>query len=216
MLKQPRKAPRANGRPSLTPEEAEGMRSAIVDAAREIILEGGMPKLTARNLQDRTGMSVGKIYHYFDDMDAVATAVNSRTLADLDQMMVDEALSDPDASPTDILIGLALAYHHFARQEPKLWSALFERGITVMVTSTADWHLQEHLRLIGYVVKALCRLLPGRNEEACWLHARTLLSAVHGVVFLSVEGRYVAVPRESVDEELRFLVGGFCKGMSAV
>ncbi|MBJ7328557.1 MAG: TetR/AcrR family transcriptional regulator C-terminal domain-containing protein [Solirubrobacteraceae bacterium] len=61
-----RKAP--NSRSGIT-------REAIVDAAAELLAEGGLDALTMRRLGDRLGISAMTLYRYFDDKDALLDAV---------------------------------------------------------------------------------------------------------------------------------------------
>nr|WP_306228960.1 TetR-like C-terminal domain-containing protein [Aurantimonas sp. CSK15Z-1] len=196
-----------------TEDEENAIRSRIVEAARRQIEADGLAALKARALAEGLGMATGKIYSYFADLDAVVVAVNSQTLARLDATIVAALPDRNEAPPREVLVGLALAYHRFAVDNVHLWSALFERASVTMRAPTAGWHLDEHLRLMGYITGALQRLSPTMGEADAWRHARTLLAAVHGIVSTALAGFFVAVPRDQVADELAFLVTRVCDGL---
>jgi len=55
----------------------------ILVAAAELLAETDAEKITVRTLAARSGVSVGTIYQFFEDVDAVRSAVAERTRGDL-------------------------------------------------------------------------------------------------------------------------------------
>ena len=52
--------------------ETEAM---ILDAARGLLAEGGLPALSMRVVAERVGLSATAIYHYFDGKDDLVSSV---------------------------------------------------------------------------------------------------------------------------------------------
>jgi AcrR family transcriptional regulator len=59
----------------------------ILEAAAELLAEGGVEALTTRSLSAHTGIPVGTIYRYFEDRDAILAAYLDRQLAGIDQAL---------------------------------------------------------------------------------------------------------------------------------
>ncbi len=64
------------------PAQARGQRrvEAILDAAAAMIREAGLEGLTVHGLAERAGTSIGSMYHFFPDLDAVIVALADRHL----------------------------------------------------------------------------------------------------------------------------------------
>lgn len=55
----------------------------VLDAAMEIVQEGGLEALTIARLADRVDAAVGALYRYFPGKEALVVALQTRALADL-------------------------------------------------------------------------------------------------------------------------------------
>lgn len=58
--------------------ESSAMRAALVDAAEELIREGGYPAVTARNLADKVNLKRQIVHYYFKSIDDIFIAVIQR------------------------------------------------------------------------------------------------------------------------------------------
>ncbi|MQY43946.1 hypothetical protein GG681_14965 [Epibacterium sp. SM1969] len=106
---------------------------------------------------------------------------------------------------------LAARYVDFARNNRLLWISLFEHRPTE-AQSIPDWHRQEHAVLIMGIMAPLKRLRPDLDEPGLALKARTTFAAVHGVVLLALQGRFVGVPMASLHQEVSALVAAMTRG----
>jgi AcrR family transcriptional regulator len=64
--------------PKVSAEHREGVRTAILDAAFECLVEHGANGVTARAIAARAGLSPGTIYLYFDGKDDLFPALAER------------------------------------------------------------------------------------------------------------------------------------------
>jgi AcrR family transcriptional regulator len=188
-----------------TSERRGALRETLIEAAEQAIALGGLTQLKARDLARAAGCALGAIYTVFPDLDALILAVNARTLDHIDR-----AMRAPDAvrnTPMDAehaiarLVELATSYLDFAVAQTGLWRALFEHRLPAGQTVPADY-LAQQMALFRHIVAPLEALQPDMNERARLMLARSLFSAVHGVVDLGLEEKLTAVPLP----ELRRLV----------
>lgn len=189
----------------------EDLRLRVLDAASQLIAEQGLQGLRARDIAERAGCALGGLYTVFADLDDLILHVNSRTLGDMEKTLTEAAAVRGDAPPFEVL---ALAYLGFARQKARLWSALFEHRMPEGV-AVPDWHLQEHVFLVGLIIQPLSAILPDLSQEDLVIRAKTLFAAVHGVIALSLDNRYVGLPSAALEDEVRALARALAAGIRA-
>ncbi|HEY8161836.1 MAG: TetR/AcrR family transcriptional regulator [Methylocystis sp.] len=186
------------------------LRERLLEVARQSVAERGLAGLKARDLAAEAGCALGAIYTAFDDLDELTLRVNLSTLERLGQSL-DAALNQ--ASPSDALLALAHAYLDFARREEPSWRALFEHRLSGGAR-VPDWYADARNQLFGRLEAPLARLLPHRDPPSRARLARTLFSAVHGVVALGLEEKLEATPPEALDAQLETLVRLIAAGLA--
>lgn len=189
----------------------EDLRLRLIEAARALIAEQGLSGLRARDIAERAGCALGGLYTVFADLDDLILHVNSRTLGDMERVLTAAVATRGDVPPFEVL---ALAYLGFAREKARLWSALFEHRMPEGV-AVPDWHLQEHVFLVGLIIAPLSAILPDLSQEALVTRAKTLFAAVHGVIALSLDNRYVGLPPTALEREVRQLARALAAGIRA-
>lgn len=187
----------------------EILKEKILLAAEKRIETQGLAALRARDVTKDAGCALGSLYNAFEDLDLLILAVNSRTLARLHASL--QSASASQASPEEKLLALALAYLDFGTENPNLWAALFDHRMQPGVP-VPQWHLEEHVVLISEIISPLSQLSPNLDDDTLASRARTVFSAVHGIVKLSLEGRFVALDPESVRTELSEFVSQYLRG----
>jgi hypothetical protein len=107
--------------------------------------------------------------------------------------------------PGDQLLLLAQRYLDFARAHPKLWRALFDHRLPDG-KQFPEWHIVNQANLLMHIAKPLAKLQPALPEQDLMIRARTMFAAVHGIVAISLDNRFVGLPTPSLDLELsRFI-----------
>jgi AcrR family transcriptional regulator len=194
------------------------LRDALVDAAERTIDAEGLRGLKARELAYKVGCAVGAIYNVVTDLDDLIYAVNARTLAALEAKLTEAGAAARSEKggiegALDRLVRLALAYTEFAAAHTRRWRAVFDhqpapgRGIP-------DWYLADQLRLFGYVEEPLKVLRPDDAPARRALVARSLVSAVHGIVVLGLEEKLQLLPRPVLREQVTLLVAAMGRGLA--
>ncbi|KAB0246060.1 TetR/AcrR family transcriptional regulator, partial [Escherichia coli] len=96
--------------------------TALVQAALELLEEGGATELSLRAAARRAGVSTAAPYRHFADRDALLSAVAAVGYRDLATQL--EAANPSPETPDD-LADIAIAYVNFALQRPGLFRAMF-------------------------------------------------------------------------------------------
>ncbi len=221
------------------------LREKILDAAESLIAEHGLGGLKAREVAGAAGCALGAIYTVFADLDEVILRVGLRTLARLEEALsapgegdaLDHAAFERKRSNADNVIDfksserdpsekpastfshralerLALAYLAFARRETPSWRALFDYRLPPGA-SLPDWFAIRRDRLFTLLEAPLSALLPERAAEEVRREARTLFSAVHGIVALGLEEKLGESGDASLEAELSEFVVTFSRGLAA-
>ncbi|BDV38708.1 TetR/AcrR family transcriptional regulator [Methylocystis bryophila] len=175
-------------------------------AAQTLIADKGLAGLKAREVAQAAGCALGAIYTVFADLDELILRVNARTLTRLEAALAQEG--DGDA-----LEVLALAYLAFARREEPSWRALFGFRLPPG-SSLPDWFVTERDRLFALLESPLSELLPDHAPEDVRRTARTLFSAVHGIVSLGLEDKLGDSAGVMLEAELEAFVGTFARGLA--
>lgn len=189
----------------------QDLTKRLLDAAQNRITQDGLSNVRARAVVEEAGCALGTIYKCFEDFDDLILKVNSRTLAALSEALADALNSMPsDSNP---LTTMALAYAKFARAHPNLWAALFEHRMPQNVP-VPDWHIEEHAILFEQLITLIDGQFTDLDPEATSVRARTFFSAIHGIVSISLQDRFVGVPEDKLETELKVITDFLNSGES--
>ena len=193
-------------------ERRTKLRESLILAAEKSISAGGLAGLKTRELAREIGCANGAVYNLVADMDELILLVGSRTLARLDALLTAAESSGP-ASPAPTLVLIAVAYCDFAAENLELWRALFEHRMTPG-KPVPEWAVSEQMDLFRHIYRPLAALFPDRSREELSVTARSLFSAVHGMVLLGLEQKLIAVPVEALRAEIATIVRAMVKGLT--
>src|SRR5271165_1094151 len=190
------------------------LREQLIDAAERTIAENGLAALKARDLAREVGCAVGTIYNVFEHLDELVLCVGSRTLTMLKTALGAVRPPDRDGSTQDAeddMVRLALAYLDFAATHTVRWRALFEHRMSEARPLPA-WFVEQQHALFAQAERPLAALLPEIDRGARRTLARTLFSAVHGIVALGLEENLVSQPLPDLRNQLAVTVRAIATG----
>lgn len=187
------------------------LREALLAAAERAIAEAGLPGLKAREVAREAGCALGAVYTAFADLDALVLAVNARTFDALDAHLRAAALPD-GAEPVARVAALAEAYLDYAARHRPRWAALFEHRLPAG-RELAAWYAEKQAELFRHVEGAVAALRPGLDGAEVAGLARTLFSAVHGVVSLGLDEKLAPMPDEALRRQLRLVAEAMARGL---
>ena len=190
------------------------LRQQLIDAAERTIAEKGLAALKARDLARDAGCAVGTIYNVFEHLDELVLCVGLRTLAMLEAALAEVSPLGGHHSTekaADDLVRLALAYLEFAAKHTVRWRALFEHRMSE-ARSLPEWFVEQQHRLFVQVERPLAALLPELDQDARRILARTVFSAVHGIVALGLEEKLASLPLPDLASQLAATVRAIASG----
>ncbi len=191
-------------------ENRAALRQSLLSAAQAQIIANGQEGLKARDITKDAGCGLGTLYSAFDDLDHLVVCVNTETLKmlakTLDKFVARQKTDDGR------IVALAQGYLGFACDHKNLWEALFNYKFADKFV-LPESHLKELALLFDKIAVPLAGICPDLNEEERSLKAKTLFSAVHGIVSISLQDRYVAVPRAELERQLIGFVEEVLAGM---
>jgi AcrR family transcriptional regulator len=203
---------------SNTQQRRDRLRTALVLAAEDTIAKGGLQELRARTLAEKAGCAVGAIYNAVADLDELVLLANMRTLAALERdltaaLEAAERISNEQEPAIAQLVRLALAYLAFAVANTPRWRALFDHQMPGR--DVPDWYRDEQHRLFRQVEEPLRVLQPRATAKRRALLARSLFSAVHGLVRLGLEEKLQAIPLTVLREQMTYIITTIGRGMAS-
>jgi AcrR family transcriptional regulator len=179
------------------------LRAALLDAALEVLEEGGATALSLRAVARRAGVSPAAPYRHYADREALVSAVAAVGYLDLAERL---GAAHPAPSTAEQLADVAVAYVRFAIERPALFRIMFsepcDRDNDERVAATAAVTL--------YLREIVARAFPDSDPEAL---APAIWALVHGLAFLHLDGKLDATDPAAVDERVRGAVAAIL-GMS--
>jgi len=191
-------------------ERRENLKLRLIEAASARVQAHGLGGVRARDITADAGCALGALYKVFADLNELMLRVNARTLAALDATLTETTRNAADAPAA--LKALAIGYLSFARENRNLWTALFEHRMPEGASLPA-WHVGQLTILIEHIIEPLATLQPSLDAHRLTVRARTLFSAVHGIVSISLEDRFVGLAPAEIESELENFVDTFVEGI---
>jgi AcrR family transcriptional regulator len=161
-------------------ESAAGTRRALLDAARELLNEGGPQKVTLREVGARADVSRGAAYRHFADKESLLAAVGAESWDRITDAL--GRLGPAPAGDGAALLASALGVlSSVARDEPEVYRMMFtvpaqnpEIAIHAAVRAQVEF-----VRIVASVV----------GEEHAHLYGAMLLTCALGIASMESTGQ---------------------------
>ncbi|MEA2145494.1 MAG: hypothetical protein QOG59_1081 [Solirubrobacteraceae bacterium] len=168
------------------------LSAALVQAAMELLQEGGETDLSLRAVARRAGVSPAAPYRHYADREALVSTVAAVGYRELAERL---AAAHPSPSSAEQLASVAIAYVQFALERPALFRIMFtepcDRDNSERVTATAA--------VSQYVRAIVARTFPQADAEAL---ATAIWALVHGLACLHLDGKLDASRPAAVAERI--------------
>lgn len=159
----------------------EELTQLAIDAGQELVIKEGPSALTARRVASEIGYTAGTLYNLFENIDALAAAINIRSMEAFADKL-DAVTNGKADAPTQLRLA-SQAYLDFHREDPHLWSLLFAVPID---HQSEEYHLAIH-RIFDPIVAAFQNL--SQNPDEARQKAKVLWSTLHGICLLQQSGK---------------------------
>lgn len=183
-------------------ERSHKRYQAILDAAAEVFAERGVEAATTQEIAERADTSIGSVYRFFSDKQALFQAVLDRVAAN-ERELLESVFADAFDESIPTLIDRAIdVYAAFNAQEPG-WYAIW-RHLNLHTASDKSGHtlrderLRRLLMLVGYYA-------PHLDEVRREVVATTVLALLTSM--LAAAERQPSPMRERLLEETKRILG---------
>lgn len=192
-------------------DEKRGLlKQKVFNAAFQRINQDGLTGLRARDIAKDAGCSLGSLYNAYQDLDDLILHVNSRVL----DMLKEDISSNVDEGheAEAALVNLAVNYMNFAYTHYNLWTSLF--GHTMQDNAPIpDWYTEQTNATFLTLIAPLLKLRPELDETQAFILVRTLFSAVHGIITINLQERFISIPKDMLEIQLVEFVQTYAKGL---
>jgi len=196
---------------SLREQKKSKRRVLMLEIARRIISSKGLRLLKVRDVAEAADCSIGSVYNEFGDFDGLILAVNRETVEALTARLA----AVPSDDPIRQLQELAATYLEFFSQHANLLRSLYEHRMEDDRPFPEDILLMV-MRAFALMHQPLVRLMPERDPKEIAMLARLMFSAVHGIISLGLEERMVAVPPDSLRQQVAQFVDTHLIGLGVL
>jgi AcrR family transcriptional regulator len=194
-----------------TPQQARAQNKVdlILEAATRLIQRGGMDGLTTNAIAEAAGVSIGTLYQYFDNRDAVLEALSGRELEGLSNRVM-QAMTTARAGATGeririIVHSILTSYGGRRRVHRVLLEHALSRGPATRLNPLFK-SLTDMLTTAGPDGSGGVRR-PMRPADAF-----VLVYAFAGVMRAVVATENKQVPQHELEQSLTRLIAGFVEG----
>lgn len=161
------------------------LRRQVLKASLELIGQGGLDRLSMREVARKAGVSHQAPYHHFADREAILAALADEGFAKLKEDM-DRAAAKAPAKSIAAIEAMGRAYVDFALRHPAHFQVMF-RGDAVALDNYPEVRKREEaafaslVRLIDEVLVAEPAEVRRQIAMACW-------GLTHGLAMLVLQG----------------------------
>ena len=197
--------------PRKSPAQSRSLRMVddILEATARVLVKDGWEKASTNRIARVAGVSVGSLYQYFPNKEALILALSERHASEMMALFSETAArlagAPLEAAVPAFVRGMLDAH----RIEPQLHVALVHQLLASGLAGLDTIQQAAHDLVRGYLEIHRHALVVDDLDTAAWLCVTTVESVVHAAVLDPRGGRLEdpAVERELVAMLLRYLVG---------
>jgi AcrR family transcriptional regulator len=199
-------APETEPRTPRAPQQERGQRRVeqILDAAESVFAESGVDATSMQAIADRAESSVGSLYHFFPNKDAIVEAIGRR-YADRMRETNEQAmpLELAHLPPEELFERVITAQIGFVERTPAF--AAVHESIQRNCPAISD---ALNAAIAGHVGKFLSLRYPRMPEQERWASAMVSVATVHAMVHLALQ---VPQPHRGavIEEAKRMLIAHY-------
>ena len=193
-----------------TQQRSQQAVEALIQATGQVIAEQGLDGLTTVKVAARAGISIGSLYQYFENKEALLAALQDRMTRELSDMVNRTAPPLLDADIETIVRSLLLAAFDFFEREQGLYLEMLRNWYRLDIARGLHHFEQNMLEVTRVYLIAHARDLRLGNVPA-----QTFV-VINSVVFTLL--RYLSLPqrplfnRAQLIEELTALIARYVSG----
>jgi len=160
-------------------ESAAATRRSLLDAARELLNEGGPSRVTLREVGSRAEVSRGAAYRHFADKESLLAAVGAESWDRITEELA-QIRATPSADHAAFLKSALHALIEVGLKEPEVYRVMFTVPASnpEVAIDAATRAQEEFLWIVGSVV----------GDDRAHLYGAMLLTSAHGITSMGASG----------------------------
>ena len=188
--------------------QTKRMRSYFIDAAKDILEEEGVKKLSARKVGTRAGYSYATIYNYFKDLNELLTYCLADMLEDAYRALME--VKEGGLDPREQLIRYGVQYYTYFAKNPVLFDLLFVEDLGATPEGVSE--KMGEIPSVGQLLIATigeCAQAGYILEDEVEVLADLLASSIHGKLLFCLKRRSLEsmeVMAETIRREIGYLI----------
>ncbi len=177
------------------------LREALIATALSLISEKGPAGFTIAEAARAAGVSPAAPYRHFKDRDALLADIAERGFEAF-AAALSAAWQEGRPTPREAFQRLGRAYLAFAREEPALFAAMFESGLSFKDYPDLQGASDRAFGVLRDACEALIATLPGERRPPAMMVALHVWSLSHGIAALFARGDDARRPIPMEPEDL--------------
>ena len=174
---------------------ATDLRQKVLQASLALIEEGGLDRLSMREVARKSGVSHQAPYYYFGDREAILAAIAGEGFSKLGRSFL-RAVDQAGFKPAKALEAIGRAYVEFALRNPAYFQAMFRADAVPLDRYPDVRKLSDEA--FGKLVETIGKLFADQPSAARLTISIACWAMVHGLATLILEGtlaRTIEIPR---------------------
>jgi AcrR family transcriptional regulator len=187
------------------------LRQKVLDASLALIKEGGLDRLSMREVARKAGVSHQAPYHYFEDREAILAAIAGEGFSKLEHSL-GRAAAEAGAEPVKAVEAMGRAYVEFALRHPAYFQLMF-RADAVPLDRYPEARKRED-EAFGNLVEGIGKAFANQPAEVRQSIAIAAWAMVHGLATLILEGslaRKLKMPKARQKQMADEVIGTFTR-----
>jgi AcrR family transcriptional regulator len=191
--------------------KATDLRQKVLDASLALIEEGGLDRLSMREVARKAGVSHQAPYHYFGDREAILAAIAGEGFSKLGQLLA-RAAAQSGSEPVKAVEAMGQAYVEFALRSPAYFQAMF-RADAVPLDRYPEARKREE-EAFERLVESVGQVFADQPTEVRQSLAVASWAMVHGLATLALEGslaRKLKIPKAQQRQFAKEVISTFMR-----
>jgi AcrR family transcriptional regulator len=191
--------------------KATDLRQKVLEASLALIEEGGLDRLSMREVARKAGVSHQAPYHYFADREAILAALAGEGFSKLGGAL-ERAAAQAGSNPASAVADMGRAYVEFALRNPAYFQAMF-RADAVPLDRYPEARNREE-EAFGKLIESVDQAFANQHTEVRRAIAVGSWAMVHGLATLILEGslaRKLKIPRTRQRQVANDVIGTFMR-----
>ena len=186
------------------------VRSSILQAAWQLVLDEGWQCLSIRKIADAIEYSVPVIYTHFENKEAILLEFTKEGFRLLNKQLAEAKARHPE--PSKQLEAMAYAYWNFAFSNKEYYQLMYGLGMPTCETVREVPEVGKFTEVMQQTVKDLISTSKNPGADS-FLKFQTYWSMLHGLVSINLTGRSAASDNLNLSV-LEDAVSGFIKNIT--